>query len=201
MPVVVRHDSAIDINTIADQINNCVILFFDKYNINIYDVNQVRTIPHNLYSACMISCYKKLFKPDHKMINNQRSIIDYNDVELLSVIANTFIELAMMFNKSMGIYQFSLLTGIHWQTLAEWERNTEVNPARSAIVKNIREYHKLEQVQLLNDTPVGALAVANNDPETGLEWGKNQAQQITNNTVYYLPSERTDKLKLDKLDN
>ena len=51
---------------------------------------------------------------------------------------------------------------------------------------------------MLNDTPVGALAVANNDHETGLEWSKNQLQQIAQNAVYLLPSERVDRLRLDK---
>ena len=197
MPVVVRKDNAINIETISDQIDNAVVSFFDNFNINIYDVNQCKTIPHNTLTLCMMSVYERLFKPHHNMINNQRSLIDYNNIELLSVIADCFIKWALWFNKSIGIMQFSMLTGIHWQTLAEWERNSESNPARSAIVKCIREYHKMEQINLLNDTPVGALAVANNDVETGLEWSKNQVQQITNNTVYYLPSERRDRLKLD----
>lgn len=201
MPVVVRTDNAIDINTIADQIDNCVFSFFENFNINIYDVTQCKTVPHNTLTLCMMSIYDKLFKPSCGMVNNQRSLIDYNDIEQLTVIANSFIKWALWFNKSMGIMQFSMMTGIHWQTLADWERNEELNPIRSAIVKNIRERHKMEQINLLNDTPVGALAVANNDTETGLNWSKNQAQQITNNTVYYLPSERSDKLKLDKLEN
>lgn len=198
MPVRVRTDNAIDINTISDQIEQCVNDFFSKYKIDVNDVSQVRTIPHNLYSASMMSCYDKLFKPDHGMINNQRSILDYNDVDLLTVIANKFIDLALRFNKSIGIMQFSLLTGIHWQTLAEWERNEQSNPLRSAIVKSIREYHKMEQIGLLNDTPVGAMAVANNDIETGLVWSRNQAQQITNNTVYYIPSEQSKRLQLEE---
>lgn len=201
MPVVQRNDIPVNINTIAGDIEKCVVMFFDNYNINIYDMAQCRTIPHNLFSACMLSCYEQLFKPHQGMVNNQRSILDYNDVEVLSVIANKFIELALRFNKSMGIMQFSLLTGIHWTTLAEWEKHPELSGLRSEVVKNIREYHKMEQIGLLNDTPVGAMAVANNDSETGLNWSQNQAQQITNNTVYYLPSERTDKLKLDKLEN
>lgn len=201
MPVVQRNDTPVNINTIAGDIEKCVVMFFDNYNINIYDMAQCRTIPHNLFSACMLSCYEQLFKPHQGMVNNQRSILDYNDVEVLSVIANKFIELALRFNKSMGIMQFSLLTGIHWTTLAEWEKHPELNVLRSEVVKNIREYHKMEQIGLLNDTPVGAMAVANNDSETGLNWSANNVQQVTNNTVYYLPSERTDKLKLDKLDN
>lgn len=199
MPVTIRKDKPININTISNEIEECVIDYFQNLNIDINDINQIKTIPHNMFSACMMSCYNQLFKPNHGMVNNQRSILDYNDVDLLSVIANKFIELALRFNKSLGIMQFSLLTGIHYMTLSEWKNNPETNPARSSIVKNICEYHKMEQISLLNDTPVGAMAVANNDVETGLEWSKNQAQQITNNTVYLLPSERSDKLKLDKI--
>ena len=93
--------------------------------------------------------------------------------------------------------QFSLMTGIHWGTLASWRDNEKANPARSGVIKSICEYHKMEQINLLNDTPVGALAVANNDMETGLQWSQNQVTSITNNTVYMIPSERADRLKLD----
>ena len=198
MPVVQRNDTPVNINTIAGDIESCVVTFFENYNINIYDMAQCRSIPHNLFSACMLSCYDQLFKPVHGMVNNQRSILDYNDVDTLTVIANKFIELALRFNKSMGIMQFSLLTGIHWTTLAEWEKSPELNVKRSEVVKNIRECHKMEQIGLLNDTPVGAMAVANNDIETGLQWSKNQAQQITNNTVYMIPAERVQRLGLGK---
>lgn len=201
MPVVVRNDNAIDINTIASQIDDIVITFFDKFNINIYDLQQCKSISHNTLTLCMMSIYEQLFKPDHKMVNNQRSIIDYQDIELLTVLANTFIKWALWFNKSIGIMQFSLMTGIHWTTLSAWRDNPESNPKRSEVIKNICEYHKMEQVGLLNDTPVGALAVANNDTATGLKWAANQVQQITNNTVYLLPSERSGKLKLDKLED
>lgn len=200
MPVVVRKDNAIDINTISAQIDNCVISFFDNFNIDINDLSQCKAVSHNTLTLCMMECYNQLFKPDHKMINNQRSLIDYNDIELLSVIADKFIQLSLRFNKSLGLMQFSIFSGIHRATLAEWRDNRELNPARSDIVNNICECHKMEQISLLNDSPVGALAVANNDSETGLKWAANQVQTITNNTVYYLPTERTDRLKLDKLD-
>lgn len=191
----------ININTVANDIDNIVIDFFQRRNIDLYDVTQCRNIPHNVFTLCMLQVYNKLFKPNHGVFNNQNSLIDYDNIELLTIIANKFIEWSLHFDKSMGIYQFSLLTGIHYTTLAKWANNPEVNPARSDIVKNIKEFHKMEQINLLNGSPVGALAVANNDSETGLNWSANNVQQVTNNTVYYLPSERTDKLKLDKLEN
>ena len=77
-------------------------------------------------------------------------------------------------------------------------RTDELNIKRSQVLKNIQEGHKQQQINLLNDTPVGALSVANNDSETGLEWCKQQAAQIAQNAIYILPSERMNRLKLDK---
>lgn len=191
-------ENCIDINTISQDIDNCVIDFFNGCNIDINDMSQCRNIPHNILTLCMMTCYDKLFKPDKPMINNQRSKLDYNDIELLTVIANKFIMLSLRFNKSLGLMQFSLFSGIHRATLAEWRDHPELNSARSDIVKHICECHKMEQINLLNDTPVGALAVANNDHETGLEWSKNQAAAIAQNAIYLLPSERVDRLRIDK---
>ena len=198
MPTRQRKDNAININTIEQQIDNIVIEFFDNSGIDINDYTQCMKVPHNILTRCMLSIYNNLFKPSHGMINNQRSLIDYNDIELLTVIANKFIDLSLRFNKSLGLMQFSIMSGIHRATLAEWRDNAESNPLRSDVVKNICECHKMEQINLLNDTPVGALSVANNDSETGLEWSKQQAQQIAQNAIYILPSERMNRLKLDK---
>ena len=75
----------------------------------------------------------------------------------------------------------------------------ELNPKRFEVLKNIQESHKAQQIALLNDSPVGSMAVANNDTETGLEWQQKQQQAISQNTVYILPSERIERMKLDKL--
>lgn len=200
MPGSIPKTKYININTISQDIDNCVIEFMNKYSIDIYDIQQCKSIPHNIITLCMINVYNTLFKPDTTLCNNQNSLIDYNNNEMLFIIANKFIELSLMFNKSLGLMQFSLFTGIHRETLAGWANDRELNPIRSDIINNIRECHKMEQISLLNDTPVGALAVANNDIETGLEWSKNQAAQITQNTVYLLPSERVDRMKLPKPD-
>lgn len=187
----------INIATISGDIDNFVNDFFMIRNIDINDISQCRTIPHNVLTLCLLGIYNKFFKPHKTLVNNQNSLIDYNNIEQLTVIANKFIELSLMFNKSLGLMQFSVMTGIHRSTLAEWRDNEKVNPTRSDLIQNICELHKMEQVNLLNDTPVGALAVANNDKETGLNWSTNQAAQITNNTVYLLPSERVDRFRLE----
>ena len=198
MPVVNRKDNAININTIEQQIDDVIKTYFDKFNINIYDMNAQKLISHNLLTAAFTEVYKQLFKPSKGMVNNQRSIIDYNDIELLTVIANKYIDICLLLNKSLGLMPFSLFTGIHVTTLMTWRDHPESNPARTKVIKHIVECHKMEQIGLLNGSPVGALAVANNDIETGLEWSKQNAQQIASNTVYILPSERVDKLRITK---
>jgi translation elongation factor EF-Ts len=92
------------------------------------------------------------------------------------------------------------MSGISYATIYNWMNadGEKINPERLEVLKNIQECHKMEQIGLLNDSPVGALAVANNDTETGLEWSKQNAQQIASNTVYILPSERVDKLRITK---
>lgn len=196
MPKVSKKLNNIDINTIEADIDNCVIEFFSQYNIDINDSVSCKAVTHNMLSLCMRYIYKNLFKPSHTMINNQKSLVDYNDTELLTVLANKFIDLCLRFNKSLGLLSFGYMVGCDYSTLMNWLNNKESNPVRFNILKSIQEQHKLIHIGLLNETPVGALATANNDSETGLEWSKNQAQQITNNTVYLLPSERVDKLRL-----
>ena len=202
MPVLTKQSQAIDINTIADKIDNCVISFFSSYNIDIYNLEQCRKVPHNTVNLCFRYIYKQLFKPSCKQISNKHSIIDYEDIELITILADKFLEICQAFNKSLGLMSFSFMTGIDYKTIYNWmsPEGEKLNPKRFQVLIYIQEGHKAAQIGLLNDSPVGALAVANNDQETGLNWSANQAAQITNNTVYLLPSERSGKLKHDKLE-
>jgi len=187
--------------TISQDIDNCVLEYFSRYSLDVFDLSQRKYITHNILTGCMKYIYNKLFKPQHSLMNNQKSLLDYDNIEQLTVVADKFIELSLEFNKSLGLMQFSIMSGIHRSTLAEWRDNRELNPIRSDIINNICECHKMEQIGLLNDSPVGALAVANNDIETGLEWSKQQALTQANNTVYILSSERLQGLGLPKADN
>lgn len=200
MPGSIPKENYININTISSDIDKCVIDFFAIRNIDINDIQQIKSIPHNTLSLCMKYIYEQLFKPNKTLCNNQKSYIDYNNIELLQTLADKFIDICLLFNKSLGLMSFGFMCGIDYSTLMRWQNERESNPQRFNIIKSVQEGHKMCHVGLLNDTPVGALAVANNDHETGLEWSKNQAAQIAANTVYLLPSERVDRMKLPKPD-
>lgn len=197
MPGSIPKDKYINVNTIEQNINDCVDMFLDELQIE-RDYKSITSIKHSTFSYMMSYIYEHLFKPSETLCNNQKSYIDYNNTEQLQVLADVYIKLCQRFNKSQGLMTFSYLLGCSHETLRQWVVNGESNPKRLAILKYIQESHKQQQVNLLNDTPVGALAVANNDSETGLEWGKQQAAQIAQNAVYILPSERVERLKLDK---
>ena len=190
-------------DTIQDQVNECIKQYCAMYGIDLYNYQQRANIKHNEVNNILVYCYDHLFKPDKGLMNNQKSLIDYDSIEQLSAVVNAFLRICLLFNKSLGLMSFCMFSGIDDNTVIRWSGpdGKELNPARWELLKSIKEYNKALLISNLKDSPVGALAVANNDTETGLNWSANQAQQITNNTVYLIPSERVNRLNLEKLEN
>ena len=190
-------------DTIADQVHDIITEYCETYGIDIYNYNQRVNIKHNEVNNILRYCYKRLFKPDRGLYNNQKSLIDYDDIEQLQVVVDVFLDVCTFFNKALGLWSFGLFTGIADSTLISWisPEGETLNPKRSTLIKSVREYNKGALISNLKDTPVGALAVANNDTETGLEWSKQQAALQASNAVYILPSERSGRLKLDKVED
>lgn len=196
----------INIATVYDDVmaafnNSLYELGFNENGIDNSNEKKPRYITHNQINYCLRQVGYKLFKSDKPLYNNQKSKIDYDNIELLSELSRVFIDICNKYNKSLGLLSFGWLCNIEYHTLYNWLNSDEqLNSKRFQILKNIQETHKAIHISLLNESPVGAMATANNDTETGLNWSANQVQQITNNTVYYLPTERTDRLNLEKLD-
>jgi hypothetical protein len=203
----VKPDNSIQADTIRDNIINTfqdemAKLGFDASGVDNRNEKKPRYITHNQINYIFRQVYYKLFKPSKPLMCHANSIIDYSDTTTLKIIADTFLDICSMYNKSLGLMSFSYLTGITTETFRVWALDADgLNPERSAIIKYIRESHKAAQIGLLNEAPVGALAVANNDVETGLEWSKQQALTQANNTVYILSSERLQGLGLPKADS
>lgn len=193
----------INITTLETDILNVIykslnLMGFDKSGIDYTNPKKPRFVSHNQLNYCFRQVYKELFKPDKPLFNNQNSIINYDDNNILKLLADVFINICDMYNKSLGLMSFSYMTGINTDTLIRWTapEAEKLNPTRCAIVKYIREGHKAAQIGLLNESPVGALAVANNDTETGLEWATKQAITAGQQTVFLIPSERVNRLQL-----
>lgn len=188
----------IDTATLSDQVNALILEYCSLYGIDINNYKERTGIKHNEVNNILRYCYKKLFKPEKPLYNNQASNINYDDIEQLHCVVDVFLDICMFFNKALGLFSFSIFTGINHDTLNRWINSDETsNPKRYALLKTVREYNQGALISNLKDTPVGALAVANNDHETGLEWSKN-TMQVTAQSVYFLPSERVDRMRLNK---
>ena len=189
-------------DTLHDDIMSCVydqlsILGYNSKGVDNSNEKKPRYISHNEINYILRQVYNTLFKPSGTLYNNQKSIVDYDNVVLLQILGDTFIDICTLYNKSLGLMSFAFMIGCDYKTVYNWMHDERSNPKRLQVLKNIQEMHKTIHVGLLNESPVGAMAAANNDHETGLNWAANQAQQITNNTVYYIPSERVERLKLE----
>ena len=91
---------------------------------------------------------------------------------------------------------FGYMIGADFTTLARWLNDEKSNPTRYKALKILQEGHKSQHIALLNESPVGALAVANNDTETGLEWATKQAVTAGQQAVFLIPSERLNRLQI-----
>ena len=184
--------------TLSNQVNDVIKEYCNIYGIDLYNYNFRVNIKHNEVNNILRYCYNKIFKPDKPLYNNQRSLLNYDSVDQLTTVTEVFLNVCSFFNKALGLFSFSIFTGITSQTLMNWlsPEGEKLNPTRFSLLKSIREYNQGALIDNLKDSPVGALAVANNDIETGLNWSKNNVAQITNNTVYLLPNERNNRLQL-----
>ena len=191
-------NNAINTDNLQNQVDALITVYCDKYGINLNSYKERSNIKHNEVNNILRFIYNNLFKPNKPQLSNKKSLLNYDDIEHLQAAADLFINICMMFNKSLGLDSFSLFTGIDDNTLLRWysPEGEKLNPARWEILKNIKEFNKAALISNLKDTPVGALAVANNDTETGLEWATKQAITAGQQTVFLIPSERVNRLQL-----
>ena len=122
-------------------------------------------VSSNTFNALLCAVYRSLFKPDGKK-DGQRGRkagkAGYTDSEAVK-LARLYGELCALYNVKPSNYGFSLLTGIDdTRTLAH------LTAASSEVAKALKN-------AVLNkafDHPVGVIALANNDPETGLMFAR-----------------------------
>lgn len=157
------------------------------------DSEALQKIRHNAFNAVLILTYEQLFKSEVRTMGLYSSILPYeyniNNIYILQTLVDVYIKLCKLCGKSTGIMGFCDFTGYSLQTLTVW-RGDPLNPARSVLIEKIYKENAHVLTNRLQDTPLGSVAVANNDEDTGLKWSANNQQNITKNTVFVLPGER-----------
>lgn len=185
-------------DTLQADVDGLINIYCSKYGIDLEDYQTRTNIKHNEVNNILRFVYNNLFKPDKALYNNQKSLLDYNDINQLESAVDVFINVCMMFNKALGLWSFCIFTGIDDNTILRWysEEGKRLNPKRWELLKSVKEYNKGALISNLKDTPVGALAVANNDVETGLQWATKQAIAAGQQAVFLIPSERLNRLSI-----
>lgn len=203
--------------SIIDPVDNCSIYdnsieyyfheYFQDRNIEL-DGHAYKQVPNNLWQGAFAYVYKKLFKPDENTARKfgAHTKLDYDDSFTLNKIIDIYGDLVLRYDIKATQNMFCALTGIHRDTLHNWESNS--NRAyiyynnNGEVITNIREYilnnrgdytkepsttyidlvKKIKSFSHdtayngLNDTPVGQITHANNSREAGMEY--NNKRQI-----------------------
>ena len=186
----ISNEEYLDINTLENRIDNAVNAFCASRGIDLSNYKATVATKQNTMISLAIYIYKQVFKPPGPLNYNQQSLLDYENLDEFRLVALKFIEIMAHFDKSQGVYCFSLMTGIGHDTIRQWETAQEPNSQRMGILKAIKEYDAQSLKNKLIDAGGMPLAmVANHDSQKGLEYAK--AQQLAPvNAVFVLPTER-----------
>lgn len=191
-----------DIEYLNSKIDELIIEYSNKYGLDINDYNFRVKVKHNTIISLLSYVNSNLFMKPYNIYlsNGQKTLIDFNDYFLIEFLVNKFLDICKLFNKSLGLYSFECFTNIDDDILTAMlygSNGEKPNPKFKAVIKKIADYKARSLVGLLQDSNIGQMATANNDKATGLNWSENSAPKIEKETVYILPSERMDRLKLE----
>ena len=122
-------------------------------------------VSSNTFNALLCAVYRSLFRPDgrkEKDRSRKAGKAGYTEAEA-EIIASVYIELCNLYNVRPSQYGFGQMTGID---------ETKTLQHLTAASSKIRNSTKNAVLSKLYDTPIGTLALANNDPETGLMFAR-----------------------------
>lgn len=122
-------------------------------------------VSSNTFNALLCAVYRSLFRPDGRkegQRGQKASKTGYTESEA-ETIAQIYVELCNIYNVRPSAYGFGLLTGID---------ETKTLQHLTAASSKVSKATKNAVLNKAFDHPVGVLALANNDPETGLMFAR-----------------------------
>lgn len=183
----------VDFENLEQNIYGAFRATLERFGYDPDAIEDLQKIRHNAFETVLITIYEKLFKPEkYNPQNICNSLLPYNwddsNIYILYTLVDVYIKLCSICGKSNGITGFCSLTGYSHPIIERWSGDP-LNPSLVSIMQKLVKTNQHVLTNRLQDTPLGSVAVANNDKETGLEWSRNNAQAITKNTVFVLPGE------------
>lgn len=171
-------DSKLDFNTCIELIN----YYIDEYK-DLHNIDSLETLTQMQFHAVLFYVFQHAFCKAEPRTNYRKSILNYNDSELLYNLCIYYIYyLAIPNNKVISVYQYSTLVGLEWNSIYSWREN------KSDIFK-VRIYKMLYELRqqtisdkLLSDqykSPVALIAVLNHE----YNWAQTGSVIVNNNTI------------------
>ena len=120
-----------------------------------YDTKKITTLQ---FKPLLRACYNSLFKPSKTTFCNNKCNIPYNP-DNITTLLNIYTELCEYYNCIPSLYGFERFTGITEDTTQKY-----VTASRLEIVKQRKSFIQ----DKLTESPVGVIALANNDQDSGL---------------------------------
>lgn len=170
-------------NQIAEnEIETLLLKWFLDRNVDITDIETSYRIKQVTFNAAWMSIYQQLFKPTTKQRNNRRSLLNYDDIELLNNIADIYISLCLQYHINPTPYGFMCLTGIEEGTWNDWKNcqtRGKVSLPWFQLTKKLQTAGQNYIRAELDAGLVGQITKANNDEELGLMYSRTQAAAIS----------------------
>lgn len=111
----------------AEELENAFYMLLDSYGIENNGKNT-----KNLVDSIFIALYSKIYKPDRKTSNGQKSKLIYYDFENMERLVNKYVEISLRFNVFPKVEVFCSMTGISKTILYRWH---EANKGNGNIIK------------------------------------------------------------------
>ena len=123
------------------------------------DLHKITTVQ---FKPLLRACYNSLFKPTKTTFNNYKCNIPYT-TENISALLDVYLELCEYFNCIPSLFNFERFTGITEDTTQKY-----VTASRLELLKSRKSFIQ----DKLTESPVGVIALANNDQDTGLMYNR-----------------------------
>lgn len=179
----------VNLGTLEEDITGTFLEFLKKGGVDVNDFTSLAKVKHNTFDRALMYVCDVLFKADRGQINNQKSLLPYDNLEVIKELWYIYYKLCTITNNDCTLKGYANMTGYDYSTLKMWAVD-ELNPDRLAFFKTCVKDRQTMVTNKLSDSDFGNVALANNDKELGFEWAKNGAHQVTKSTVFILPGEQ-----------